>query len=1001
MILRPRLFRFLQRNPIAPETVRPAALPRVVGTQVDAGVAALPAPAEPAPAIAETLSSAFPAPALPPPVFALTAHLQGIGDQKAAQDGWAGHGKGKRRIEGFAAACDAPGWREHVTFQVVQQDRSLSAPVPGGAFCGTRGRMTPLHGFVVHVPAEAVHCAGIFYQGVFQDGFRSGLLKPGTLCVSPRYAALLAMRITTDPNASDAPDETMRPAAAPAPAAAKPVIVPQNFARPAGGEGIWDEGPADISLVAHVAGKGDTPAGKDGWAGMTDNPKRIEGFSATHTRAGWSNDVVCRPVQADGSLGPAVKGGGYCGTRGKGQPLFGFVVQAPEGRPDLAGIGYEGVFEDGFHSGLLQPGEICVSPSRAALVAMRITATAPSAAQDDSAALENIRLVIWDLDEVFWGGTLTEGGIVWREENAQMVRTLAARGIISSICSKNDPQDVFRVLDEHKMRDHFVFPSISWEAKGPRLAALIANVQLRAPSVLFIDDNPLNRAEASAFVPGLQVRDELCLPGLLDDPLLRGKPDPNYARLEQYRLLERRHTDLSGAQGDTTAFLRASEITVAIEHDIEAHIDRAVELINRTNQLNFTKLRLPDDPDDPEVARAALREQVSSYLVQCGLLHVRDRYGDYGFCGFYMVRRDMNGGEVLLHFAFSCRILGMGIETWLYRRLRRPVLAVSGHVVSDVFDESRAVDWVTFVSSIQAEAEGGQPHILRYVLARGACDMRALSHYFAGIADTIFEELQIARQGQAVQVGHSLIAAQAMAGMPDSAMTDFAMLGYAAEDFDITLTRPALEGPAVWLFGFNLECQTPIYRHIKTGAFLPAIVTGLDGSPAEMMKGGDPGNADAAVVAHLRKNFIFFGQRPDPRIDDLFRHALSQIFMRASEDVRIFVLLSNTHPSRFGQAPPPFARHNELIADVAQVFPNVTLVAGKFHEPGRVGRPGPCASLRPYRLFSYFPAHRSKPEGEKKGSSSFLKANQKALASITAEHTESGKKDPDACSAKG
>ena len=81
---------------------------------------------------------------------------------------------------------------------------------------------------------------------------------------------------------------------------------------------------------------------------------------------------------------------------------------------------------------------------------------------------ESIRLVIWDLDEAFWHGTLTEGGMRWRPEAEQAVRTLAARGIISAICSKNDPVDVKRVLAAHRMRRFFVFNSISWESKGPR-----------------------------------------------------------------------------------------------------------------------------------------------------------------------------------------------------------------------------------------------------------------------------------------------------------------------------------------------------------------------------------------------------------------------------------------------------------------------------------------------------------------------------------------------------
>ena len=187
---------------------------------------------------------------------------------------------------------------------------------------------------------------------------------------------------------------------------------------------------------------------------------------------------------------------------------------------------------------------------------------------------EPIRLVIWDLDETFWHGTLTEGGMRWRAEAEHAVKTLAARGIVSALCSKNDPADVKRVLAAHRMRRFFVFNSISWESKGPRLAAQIAAIQLRPQSVLFIDDNALNRAEAAHFVPGLQIADETIVPVLLDDARCAGKPDRDLARLAQYKLLERRQKDAARTGGDTTAFLRASNITVRIEHDIDAHIDQ-------------------------------------------------------------------------------------------------------------------------------------------------------------------------------------------------------------------------------------------------------------------------------------------------------------------------------------------------------------------------------------------------------------------------------------------
>ena len=51
----------------------------------------------------------------------------------------------------------------------------------------------------------------------------------------------------------------------------------------------------------------------------------------------------------------------------------------------------------------------------------------------------------------------------------------------------------------------------------------------------------------------------------------------------------------------------------------------------------------------------------------------------------------------LEHFAFSCRILGMGVERWLYQKLNQPKIHVSGEVIADIFDLA-LVDWVTQVS---------------------------------------------------------------------------------------------------------------------------------------------------------------------------------------------------------------------------------------------------------------------------------------------------------------
>ena len=77
-----------------------------------------------------------------------------------------------------------------------------------------------------------------------------------------------------------------------------------------------------------------------------------------------------------------------------------------------------------------------------------------------------LKLVIWDLDDTFWTGTLSEGGILPIERNISLVKSLTDRGIVNSICSKNDFQSVEVQLSEIGLWDYFVFPSVDWNLNG-------------------------------------------------------------------------------------------------------------------------------------------------------------------------------------------------------------------------------------------------------------------------------------------------------------------------------------------------------------------------------------------------------------------------------------------------------------------------------------------------------------------------------------------------------
>lgn len=52
---------------------------------------------------------------------------------------------------------------------------------------------------------------------------------------------------------------------------------------------------------------------------------------------------------------------------------------------------------------------------------------------------DKIKVVIWDLDDTLWKGILAEGDdVLLQQECVDIIKTLNRRGIVNTICSKND-----------------------------------------------------------------------------------------------------------------------------------------------------------------------------------------------------------------------------------------------------------------------------------------------------------------------------------------------------------------------------------------------------------------------------------------------------------------------------------------------------------------------------------------------------------------------------------
>lgn len=362
--------------------------------------------------------------------------------------------------------------------------------------------------------------------------------------------------------------------------------------------------------------------------------------------------------------------------------------------------------------------------------------------------ISNIKLIIWDLDETFWQGTISDNcAIKPIKKNVELVRLLSKRGIVNSICSKNDKEIVARKLKELDVNDYFVFVSVDWSPKSNRIKNIIDGMSLRAANVLFIDDNPSNRAEAEALCPDLMTASPTVIDILINNLKELGKDDYSLSRLRQYKILEKKHADIRYFENNEE-FLKGSGIQIAFLYKPIEYIERIYELLQRSNQLNYTKKR---------ISISDLKTIIESFKYKTAAIFVNDNYGDYGLVGFYAIEKDN-----LEHFFFSCRILGMGIEQYVYTLLNDPNLKtvepVSGYIEKGL-TLSSYIKEVAFkdIHKDKNSHKTSMSNLSRSkILLKGPCDLKVMRSYLK--SDNIDQEFNfIDSQGnQADFYNHSV-----------------------------------------------------------------------------------------------------------------------------------------------------------------------------------------------------------------------------------------------------
>lgn len=276
-----------------------------------------------------------------------------------------------------------------------------------------------------------------------------------------------------------------------------------------------------------------------------------------------------------------------------------------------------------------------------------------------------IKLVIFDIDDTLWRGVAAERpeGVYpfmdgWPTGLAETIGHLKRRGIILAIASKNTREVVEKLWPFYFHKnclslDDFAIKKINWDSKADNVAQIIKESNLLARNVLFVDDNPVERAAVKAALPEIRT--------------LGGTP-------YEWRRVLLWSSETQVAQITAESSVRTEMIQAKIERDVartsmprdewlaslelevrthcvtaaqDPRYARAFEILNKTNQFNTTGRRWSD-------------AEIVAYLAQGGALftfEASDKHNNYGLIAVGLVH-----GQRIDQFVMSCRVVGLDIE---------------------------------------------------------------------------------------------------------------------------------------------------------------------------------------------------------------------------------------------------------------------------------------------------------------------------------------------------
>jgi FkbH-like protein len=263
--------------------------------------------------------------------------------------------------------------------------------------------------------------------------------------------------------------------------------------------------------------------------------------------------------------------------------------------------------------------------------------------------------VVWDIDNTLLDGVFLESGDTPPAANPVMagaLSELSSRGILHAIASKNPPQAA--TYAAAVTGASFAAVECGWDAKSGALARIAAELAIGTDTLAFVDDDPYERAEVAAQVPGVLV----LAPGEVAEAA--GWPefgaiavtDEARRRSEMYAARRRRQAAERAFAGSREEFHASAGTQVTIAAATTADVPRLHELAARTRQFNSSGRAMTE---------AELTALIAAPDTDVATVRLRDAFGDDGIVGACVTSHGQDGTWTVRLMMMSCRAMGRGV----------------------------------------------------------------------------------------------------------------------------------------------------------------------------------------------------------------------------------------------------------------------------------------------------------------------------------------------------